>query len=265
MEIKTCSKCHIEKEITEFHKNKATKDGFNSICKKCAIEKTRKYGIEHPEKLKENKKREYIKNIKKYNVSNKKYQEEHKEEIKINKKCYYEINREDFKEKSKIYYENNKNSQLKKCVEYVKKNLEKTRDYQKKYRKENWGKLSEYRRTHNREKYNNDPIYKVQRCIRHRVNEFFKSVNTKKSNKTMTIVGCTPIELKNHIEKQFKEGMSWENYGFYGWHVDHIIPMSSAKTIEEIEKVSHFTNLQPLWRDENLKKGNKIFTETNII
>jgi hypothetical protein len=52
--------------------------------------------------------------------------------------------------------------------------------------------------------------------------------------------------------------MNWENYGQFGWHVDHIIPLSSAKTEEEIYKLSHYTNLQPLWAQDNLKKGNKI-------
>jgi hypothetical protein len=71
-------------------------------------------------------------------------------------------------------------------------------------------------------------------------------------------VGCTPQELKEHLEKQFKEGMTWDNHGMYGWHIDHIIPLSSATTEEELYKLCHFTNLQPLWAEENLSKGNRI-------
>jgi hypothetical protein len=82
--------------------------------------------------------------------------------------------------------------------------------------------------------------------------------NITKKNKTFDIVGCTPEFLKEHIEKQFKEGMSWDNYGFYGWHIDHIIPLSSAKTDEELYKLCHYSNLQPLWANENLSKGSKI-------
>jgi hypothetical protein len=52
--------------------------------------------------------------------------------------------------------------------------------------------------------------------------------------------------------------MSWDNYGFYGWHIDHVIPLSSAKTEEEVYKLCHYTNLQPLWAEDNLKKGSKI-------
>jgi hypothetical protein len=60
------------------------------------------------------------------------------------------------------------------------------------------------------------------------------------------------------MEKQFKNEMTWENYGFYGWHIDHIIPLSSAKNEEELYKLCHYTNLQPLWAKENLSKGAKI-------
>jgi 5-methylcytosine-specific restriction endonuclease McrA len=58
------------------------------------------------------------------------------------------------------------------------------------------------------------------------------------------------------LEKLFKEGMTWENHG--EWHIDHIIPISKAKTAEEIYKLNHYTNLQPLWKRENLCKGSKI-------
>lgn len=77
-------------------------------------------------------------------------------------------------------------------------------------------------------------------------------------NKTFDIVGCSPNYLREHIEKQFLEGMNWENYGFYGWHIDHKIPLSSAKNEEEILKLFHYTNLQPLWAEENLRKNKKI-------
>ena len=88
--------------------------------------------------------------------------------------------------------------------------------------------------------------------------EFLKSKNITKNNSTFNIVGCPPIFLKEHLEKQFTDGMSWENHGLYGWHIDHIIPLASAKTEEEIYKLCHYTNLQPLWSTDNWKKGAKI-------
>jgi hypothetical protein len=76
-----------------------------------------------------------------------------------------------------------------------------------------------------------------------------------KNKKTEMVVGCSKEFLKEHLEKQFKDGMSWENYGHAGWHIDHITPLASAKTEEEVYRLSHYTNLQPLWATENFKKN----------
>ena len=65
-------------------------------------------------------------------------------------------------------------------------------------------------------------------------------------------------ELQEYLEKQFKSGMTWKNHSLKGWHIDHIIPLNSAKTPEVVEKLMHYTNLQPMWATYNLKKGNKI-------
>lgn len=72
----------------------------------------------------------------------------------------------------------------------------------------------------------------------------------------MNLLGCSVEFLKQHLEKQFKNGMSWENHG--KWHIDHIIPLASAKTQEKIEYLCHYTNLQPLWAKDNQSKGAKI-------
>jgi hypothetical protein len=80
---------------------------------------------------------------------------------------------------------------------------------------------------------------KISECIR-------------KLNRTEKILGCTIIQFKSHLQSQFQPWMSWDNYGKYngelnyGWDIDHIIPISSAKTEEEIIKLNHYTNLQPL-------------------
>jgi hypothetical protein len=79
-----------------------------------------------------------------------------------------------------------------------------------------------------------------------------------KKNKTFEIVGCTPKFLKEHLETKFVDSMNWDNRS--EWHIDHIIPLSSAKTEDELYKLCHYTNLQPLWAKDNLKKSNKVFT-----
>ena len=83
----------------------------------------------------------------------------------------------------------------------------------------------------------------------------------KKNNKTFNMIGCSPEFLKEHLEKQFVDGMNWENRG--DWHIDHILPLSSAQNEDEIYKLCHYTNLQPLWAEDNIKKSNKIVEPVN--
>jgi hypothetical protein len=80
-----------------------------------------------------------------------------------------------------------------------------------------------------------------------------------KGKKTKELLGCSIQEFKIYLESKFREGMSWDNYGKYGWHIDHIIPCSSfdLKDIEQQKICFHYTNLQPLWAKDNLSKGNK--------
>ena len=109
-----------------------------------------------------------------------------------------------------------------------------------------------------------DPLFKLQMVIRARFNVFLKAKNMRRTNKTFVMVGCTPEFLKKHLEKQFHrhpdthQPMNWKNHTVHGWHIDHIIPLDSAKTSEDVEKLMHYTNLQPLWAEYNLKKSNKI-------
>lgn len=174
----------------------------------------------------------YNKNYEKILKQAREYRKENHEKIITCQRNYYEKNREEINKKDKI------RSRI--------------------YRKENKNKVNTNNRKSRKEKYHTDPINKLSRCVRHRIYMFLKSKNIRKINKTFEIIGCNPTELKEHIEKQFTEGMSWKNYGYYGWHIDHRIPLDSGKTKEEIYKLSHFTNLQPMWWEDNLKKGKKI-------
>jgi hypothetical protein len=72
-------------------------------------------------------------------------------------------------------------------------------------------------------------------------------------------IGCSIKELRIYLESKFKSGMTWENYGLYGWHIDHVRPLSSFDLTDEkeITQACHYTNLQPLWCQDNLSKGNR--------
>ena len=80
-----------------------------------------------------------------------------------------------------------------------------------------------------------------------------------KSGSAIESLGCSLEQLKKYLESKFQPGMSWDNYSYTVWHIDHIIPLSSFNLtdIEELKKACHYTNLQPLWTIENLKKSNK--------
>ena len=106
------------------------------------------------------------------------------------------------------------------------------------------------------EKKKKDPVFKIIRNFRARIPKILKRSNISKKNSMLKLLGCSAEEFKMYLENQFKIGMNWSNYGS-DWHVDHIVPYDTATSIEDVEKLTHYTNLQPLWAIENLKKSNK--------
>jgi hypothetical protein len=109
------------------------------------------------------------------------------------------------------------------------------------------------------ERRESDPSFKLRMNLRHRVWCALKSAEATKNGGTMDLTGCTVEELRHHLEAQFADGMSWENYGRNGWHVDHIRPCASFDLTdpEQQRQCFHYTNLQPLWAADNIRKGDK--------
>ena len=165
MKTKVCTKCNVEKEVTEFKKDKRGRYGVRGDCKMCSVEQ------------------------------------------------------------AKEYYKNNKEEIAKR-----------KREYQNKRRK-------------------NDPVYRMIQYYRTRTWSAY--TKNKKTKSTLELLGCTGIELANHLEKQFQPGMTHDNYG--EWHIDHIKPIVSfdLSDPEQEQECFHYTNLQPLWASENLSKGAK--------
>jgi hypothetical protein len=139
-------------------------------------------------------------------------------------------------------------------------NIELTREINRIIRKEQRDKdrvgINIKRREYYRHKMETDPLFKLKKNVRNRIWSYTKY--NRKSKKTFEIIGITVEELKIYLENKFIEGMSWENYGPYGWHIDHIIPLDFAKTEKELYELCNYQNLQPLWWDENIRKGPKI-------
>ena len=166
-----------------------------------------------------------------------------RENNKDNSKKYREKNPDYVKN----YYKKNKN----KMILSVKKHYDKNKESILK-------KVRVRSKEYNKNRLKEDSLFHMCYLVRSRVRNFLKSKKMNKNNKTFDIVGCSPKFLKTYLENQFVNGMSWENKN--EWHIDHIIPLSSAKNEEEIYKLCHYTNLQPLWAEDNLKKSNKILS-----
>lgn len=115
---------------------------------------------------------------------------------------------------------------------------------------------AEYRRNQRR----SDPMARLKHNLRRRINKALKGICA--SNGTMKMVGCDIKFLTMFLESQFQRGMTWENYG--KWHLDHKIPLASAKTGNDLMSLFHYSNLQPLWALDNLKKSTKIPMNTEI-
>lgn len=130
-------------------------------------------------------------------------------------------------------------------------NREVISEIRRSYYHENRDKVSAYER----ERIKRDPIFALSKGVRARVRLAFVRQGYPKNSKTEDMLGCDYRTLADHIERQFMRGMTWENRG--NWHIDHIIPLASAKTKEEVVALCHFTNLRPMWALENISKGAK--------
>jgi hypothetical protein len=222
---KVCAECKQTKQTAEFSKCKSNKDGLQRKCKSCKLIEFRAYKLKNPNLQKQN------------------YQD-NKQRYKINHQSWLEQNptwEEEYKPthqvKSKQWRENNPNY----FKEWVNQNRIHYNEYQ-----------NEFRQT---------PLYKLHDSIANAINQSFKRLNKSKQSSTLEILGLESWDkLREHIESQWIEGMSWENYGNTkeSWSIDHFKPKSLAKTEEEVKKLNHYTNLRPMWHVENIRKRNKI-------
>lgn len=190
-------------------------------------------------------------------------------------KKYREANKDLMKHKAKLYREKNK-ERIKELRDI---NKDKVKDYNKKYRENNKEKNIEYQKEYrennkdNRRKYaleyvknrmNSDPVYKLSHNIKSLIRSSLTNMGFSKKSRTHEILGCSSDNFYIHIISQFEDWMNFDNHGLYngklnyGWDLDHIIPISSAITEEDIIKLNHYTNLQPLcsYKNRYIKKNN---------
>ena len=153
------------------------------------------------------------------------------------------------RQKRKQRYKKDPAKELSRNKKYTDKNKDKVNEYKKQWARDN----KDQRTVYAKNKYQNDPIYRLKSCLRSRLTQAV----SKKYGSTMELVGCSIDNLIQHLESQFMEGMTWDNYG--EWHVDHIRPCASfdLSCVKQQRECFHYTNLQPLWRKDNQDKGDK--------
>jgi len=122
---------------------------------------------------------------------------------------------------------------------------------------EQYKRERERRNANFKKRYHNDLDFRIQRNLRERMRKALKGMS--KTETTQELLGCSAEEFKAYISSQFEEGMSWENYGHTAWHIDHIKPLAAfdLSDPEEQKKAFHYSNLQPLWSADNLRKGDR--------
>jgi hypothetical protein len=282
-ETKICHKCKTEKKINQFHKNKSRNDGLSSNCKKCR----KVYSQINNEKITEQRKQRYHINkdrinesrkeyTKKYRINNKEkikqWRENNKEKIKQSRennkeymlqysKEYYQKNKDKITERGKQHYKNNKENKS----QYYQDNKDKIRLTKRKWIEKNKDTVRKKHIEYTKKRMQSDPLFRLGLSIRKLINIHIKTNGYTKKSRTHEILGCSFEEFKSYIESKFQPWMNWDNYGnpkdgIYElnktWDFDHIIPISSAKTEEELIKLNHYTNLQPLCSltNRNIKK-----------
>lgn len=184
---------------------------------------------------------------------NKEYREKNREKLLADGAEWREANKDWIKE----YHARDdvKEKKAESFKKYLENNQEERNEYLKQYRLDNRDKLQEYE--NNRIK--TDPNFKLRKRLRNRL--YYALKNYQKVGSAIEDLGCSVDELKVHLEKQFKPGMTWDNWGKgkNSWNIDHIKALSNfnLEDREQFLEACHYTNLQPMWEFDNLSKGRK--------
>jgi len=174
-------------------------------------------------------------------------------------KAYQKVkveNPEKIKNQFRSFRERNKDREILRCREWRKNNPKKQREACVKWNKDNKDACRIHRQRANRKAASLGTLSYFKKRIRSRVNHAIRAKGCKKSSSTRDMIGCDWATLRSYIESKFLPGMSWENKGL--WEIDHIIPLASAKTEEDVVRLCNWKNLQPLWQWDNRSKGDKM-------
>jgi hypothetical protein len=283
--MKTCDKCRVRlkenkakkaeqgKRYRENNKDKIAeaKKKFYEENKEKIAEQVKRYRENNKEKLSEKGKKYREENQDKEALAeyNKNYNIENRERLAEQSKIYREKNKEKLAESKKKFYEENKKQISEQVKRYRENNKDKIAEAKKKFYEENKEKIAEYKTQYYKDKrhycdHNTikkickicDPNGKLKALVSSRIHHALKANKLKKS---IEYLGCDIETFRTHLEKTFKEGMSWENMG--DWEIDHYCPLEYKQdgvkpSIEEVGRRLHYTNTQAMWQKDNRSKSN---------
>lgn len=245
-EEKLCLRCDTIKPFSDFSRCAARKDGMKCYCRVCNSRLASGWVKENRDRFNAGAKGRYWKNVEINRAKNRAYNRAryHLVKDKINAQC-------------RAYRLNNLEKERERCRAWREKNKAFVKMRAKEYNKRDALKIRE----RSRRRHLVDKHYAMRKALSARLSAALSGVAAK-SKRTMELLGCTIEYLKIHLESQFKDGMTWDNYGRRGdrsWEIDHRRPCVSfdLSDVAQQEQCFHYTNLQPLWWYENLSKGSK--------
>lgn len=195
----------------------------------------------------------------------KKYYESHRDNILEYKKRHYREHKSKRKQYNQEYYERNKQTISTQKKKYRKKNLRRIKQYKKLYYLQNREKILQYNSSrrqeineYTNEKRKTDLNFRLSHSLRSRLLNAIR--NNQRKGSAVRDLGCSIGDFKLYIESKWLDGMTWENYGRDGWHLDHIIPLAyfDLSKRKQFLKACHYTNYQPLWAKDNIGKGKSL-------
>lgn len=180
----------------------------------------------------------------------------HGDKIRVRRKELYEKDKDHKRELMRRWYATNKDACNKRRRERYPVYKDKILADDKKWRASHKNHIRIYMKNWHRQ-FANDPDYKLKRNLRSRLTHILRG--GLKEAKTFALLGCSLEHFKNYLLAQFQDGMTWSNYGINGWVIDHIRPCASFDLTdpEQQKRCFHFSNLQPLWAKDNLRKGRR--------
>jgi hypothetical protein len=255
--MKTCFKCNTQFPLTEefFGCREGSPDGYRNDCKGCVKKRRHDWHEKNREEQLCKMKEYWVENIETMHVYKKEYNEENRDSI--NAKChdYYWANRDKVLSQMKEFRDSHKEEIKRRRTKQRTDNHESVLEKRREYSERNRARINAWASQYCAKRKQVDIPYRILHNTRTRI--AIASRGSRKSDRTIKLIGCTASELKKHLESQFTKGMTWKNYGRKGWHVDHICPCALFDLSDpEQQKICfHYTNLQPLWASDNSKKG----------